>query len=207
MKDIVILGSGGFASEVEWLIERINQNKKTWNFIGFVDQEKNAEKIIGDDQWLINQKHPIYAVCAVGNAKLRKKIITKISVNQQVIFPSLIDPSVIYSSTNSFGKGCIVCAGSIITVSAVIGNHVIINLDSTVGHSAILEDYCTLYPSVNVSGNVNIRKNVEIGTGVNIIQGVKIGESTIIGAGSVVVKDLPDNCTAVGAPAKPIKRH
>lgn len=122
-----------------------------------------------------------------------------------MIFPSLIGPSVIYSSTNSFGKGCIVCASSIITVSAVIGNHVIINLDSTAGHSAILKDYCTLYPSVNVSGNVFINKNVEIGTGTNIIQGVKIGENTIIGAGSVVVKDLPDNCTVVGTPAKPIK--
>lgn len=207
MKDIVILGSGGFASEVEWLIERINQKEKIWNFIGFVDQEKNVEKVIGDDQWLIRHKHPIYAVCAVGNAKLREKIIAKISVNQQVIFPSLIDPSVIYSSTNSFGKGCIVCAGSIITVSAVIGNHVIINLDSTVGHSAILKDYCTLYPSVNVSGNVFVNKNVEIGTGANIIQGIQIGENTVIGAGSVVVKDLPCNCIAVGAPAIPIKEH
>lgn len=37
MKDIVIIGAGGFGREVAWLIEDINRIKQTWNIIGFVD--------------------------------------------------------------------------------------------------------------------------------------------------------------------------
>ena len=89
--------------------------------------------------------------------------------------------------------------------SLEIGKHVIINLDCTVGHDAILHDFVTLYPSVNVSGISEIGRCTELGTGAQIIQAKKIGESTIIGAGAVVVKDIPAKCTAVGSPAKPIK--
>lgn len=78
-------------------------------------------------------------------------------------------------------------------------------MDSTIGHDAVLGSYTTILPSVNISGLVKIGECVSIGTGTAVIQGITIGEKTIIGAGSVVVNDLPENCTAVGTPAKPIK--
>lgn len=85
-----------------------------------------------------------------------------------------------------------------------LGKHVIVNLDCTIGHDAIIGDYSTILPSTIISGFVRIKECVSIGTGAAIIQGITIGENTVIGAGAVVVKDLPDNCTAVGVPAKPI---
>ena len=45
----------------------------------------------------------------------------------------------------------------------------------------------------------------ELGTGMQIIQGKKIGKESILGAGTVVVKDIPEKCTAVGSPARVIK--
>ena len=92
-------------------------------------------------------------------------------------------------------------------MDVTIGSHVIINLDCTVGHDAVINDFVTLYPSVNVSGSTVLGECVEIGTGCQIIQGIAIGEGTIVGAGAVVVKELPRECTAVGSPAKPIKFH
>ena len=125
--------------------------------------------------------------------------------NSDIKFATLIDPSVEKSDYVTIGEGTIICAHTIITVNIEIGNHVIINLDCTVGHDDIIQDFVTLYPSVNVSGNVNIGHGSELGTGMQIIQGKKIGEYSIVGAGAVVVKDIPDRCTAVGSPAKPIK--
>jgi len=95
--------------------------------------------------------------------------------------------------------------GSILTVNITIGEHVIVNLDCTIGHDAIIKDYCTLYPSVNLSGNTHLNSCVELGTGCQVIQGISIDTETIVGAGAVVVRNLPANCTAVGSPAKPIK--
>ena len=62
-------------------------------------------------------------------------------------------------------------------------------------------------PSVNISGEVIISEKVYVGTGAKIINQIEIGENSIIGAGAVVSKSIPSNCTAVGVPAKPTKFH
>jgi sugar O-acyltransferase (sialic acid O-acetyltransferase NeuD family) len=133
-------------------------------------------------------------------------IIEKVTQeNPNIRFATLIDPTVEMSDLVEIGEGTIICAHTIITVNISIGKHVIINLDCTIGHDAVLKDFVTLYPSVNVSGASNIGKTVEMGTGMQIIQGKNVGEYSIAGAGAVVVRDIPSNCTAVGSPAKPIK--
>lgn len=211
MKKLYIIGAGGFGREVAWLVERINKVTPTWDLKGFIDDDEalwntkaDHYPVLGGCDYLIDQP-AAYCVCAVGASKTRKKIIGKI--DGKVQFASVIDPSVLLSDRVTIGEGTIICAGNIITVDINIGKHNIINLDCTIGHDAVLEDFVTIYPSVNVSGNVYVEECAELGTGVQIIQGKKIGIETIVGAGAVVVKDLPAKCTAVGNPAKPIKFH
>lgn len=213
MKDIIIIGAGGFAREVAWLIEDINKFKSKWNLLGFIDEDKNKVgkiyngiEVLGDFNWLNKNKNEIYGVCAIGDSKIRAKLINK-AIKMGVKFPILIHPSVIMSAYNNIGEGTIICAGSILTTNIVIGKHVIVNLDCTIGHDATIGDYCTMFPSVNISGNTKLNKDVNLGTGSFTIQGVSIGENSIIGAGAIVTKNIPADCTAVGAPAKPIKYH
>lgn len=212
LKKLIIAGVGGFGREVAWLVERINEKGPTWNLLGFVDDNPllqshliNGYKVLGTTDSVINYTD-VYFVCAVGNAVVRKKIIDKLtSLNPNIKFAILIDPTVEISKLVSIGEGSIICAHSIITVNIEIGKHVIVNLDCTIGHDAVLKDYVTLYPSVNVSGTTVLGECTEIGTGTQIIQGKTIGHHSIVGAGAVVVRDIPDKCTAVGMPAKPIK--
>ena len=93
-----------------------------------------------------------------------------------------------------------------ITTNVRIRDFVILNLQCTVGHDAVIEDYAALMPSVNVSGEVSIGSGVYVGTGAQISNQVSIGEDTVVGAGAVVVKNLPANCMAVGVPARPYKK-
>ncbi len=209
MKDIVIIGAGGFGREVAWMIEDINKARKEWNILGFVDDNHdllgkkiNGYEVIGNVDWLKEQQ--LYVSNAVGNPIAKKNII-KYLENSKNIYPTLIHPSVIYSDNVEIGKGSIICAGTIMTVNIKIGSHVIVNLDCTIGHDVIIDDYCTVLPSVNISGAVEIEECVSIGTGTAIIQKIKIEKNSVIGAGSVVINNIPLNCTAVGAPAKPIK--
>lgn len=95
-------------------------------------------------------------------------------------FATLIDPSVLVSKRVEIGEGSIICAGTIITVNIKIGNHVIVNLDCTIGHDDVIEDFVTIYPSVNVSGKVLIGECSELGTEMQIIQGKKVAPNTII---------------------------
>lgn len=212
MRNLVILGAGGFAREVAWLIEEINKEEKKWNILGYIDENKenhgkiiNGYEVLGDFEWF-NNKENIYCVCAVGNTRAKKSMVKK-AIDKGAKFATLIHPDTRMSSYADIGEGTIICAGNIITTNIKIGKHVILNLDCTVGHDAMIEDYATILPSVNVSGNVHIGQGCNIGTGTAIINDIKIGEWTTVGAGAVVVKDLPSYCTAVGMPAKPIKYH
>lgn len=212
MKDLIIFGASGFGREVAWAVERANAVNPTWNLLGFMDDddsiqgsEINGYKVLGKTDE-IKEYPDAYFVCAVGASRVREKIINNLkSINPAIKFGTVIDPSVEMSDLVTIGEGSIICAHTIITVNIAIGNHVIINLDCTIGHDAILQDFVTLYPSVNVSGNTNIGHAVELGTGMQIIQGKTVGNYSIVGAGAVVVKDIPEKCTAVGSPAKPIK--
>lgn len=212
MDKLIIIGASGFGREVAWLVERINQRTPAWKLLGFIDDNQDLQGEIINGYTVLGTSDSVsdypdsFFVCAVGASRTREKIINKVlSINPCAKFATLIDPSVEMSSMVEIGEGTILCAHSIITVNIRIGKHVIVNLDCTIGHDAVLEDYVTLYPSVNISGITHIGRCTELGTGMQIIQGKTIGDYSIVGAGAVVVKDLPEKCTAVGSPAKAIK--
>ena len=210
MKDLYIIGAGGFGREVAWLVQRINDVTPVWNLKGFIDDNESLWgtdegdiKVLGGCDYL-KSLGEVYAVCAIGNARVRKNVVAKLS-DSEVRFAILIDPSVIMSKRVEVGKGVIICAGTIATVDIKIGNHVIINLDCTIGHDDVIEDFVTIYPSVNISGMVKVGECTELGTGTQIIQGKRIVANTIIGAGTVVVKDCVESGVYIGIPAKKIK--
>lgn len=211
MEFIYIVGAGGFGKEVAWLIERVNDSKKQYEICGYIDDGKEIGyqngkyKVIGTTEDLLKMEGNV--VVAIGNAQVRKKIVDKLKKNKNLKFPNVVDPSAITNKEAILGEGNIICAGNILTVDYTLGNFNILNLDCTVGHDAILKDYVTCYPSVNISGNTKIDALCEIGTGTQILQGIHIGQDVIVGAGSVITKDMEDHCTVVGVPGKVIKRR
>jgi sugar O-acyltransferase (sialic acid O-acetyltransferase NeuD family) len=212
MKDLIIVGAGGFGREVAWLIDDINMHNPSYNVCGFVDDviadDVGGVPVLGTVQWLKDTSHSYHVVVAIGSSKRRQEVVE--TLGQGVKFETLIHPSAIISSEKfgtRIGQGCIVCAGVIVTVGVCIGNHVIMNLCCTVGHDVTVHDFVTLLPAVNVSGCVSLDTAADVGTGTKIIPGITIGANTIVGAGAVVVRDLPPDCTALGVPAKAIKNN
>lgn len=212
MNDIAIIGGGGFGREVQWLIDRINSQEKAWNLIGYIDDSIKAGTLIngipvlGGVDLLLNCTENLAVTCAIGSSATRKRVMERVMFNKNISFPNSIDPSVLISDRLKLGQGTIICAGSIITVNITIKDFVIINLDCTVGHDAVLESYVTMYPSVNISGNVILEEAVEMGTGSQIIQGKRIIRNSIVGAGAVVVNDLTEPGTYVGVPARRVNK-
>ena len=212
MERVAIVSSGGFAREVLTLINAINEKEQKFEVVGFIDNDKSklvhGYPIIGSDDEVNKTTEPLSVVIAVGEPGLKEKIRNKYT-NPLITFPSLIHPTTIISDSDNIeiGIGCIICAGCILTTDIKIKDFVTLNLQCTVGHDTIINDYSAFMPSVNISGEVCIRKGVYVGTGAKIINQVEIGENTIVGAGAVVSKSLPANCTAVGVPAKTIKFH
>lgn len=214
MKKVVVVGAGGFGREVMEIFKDENKIGKKWDIVGFIDEDLaihgkciNGFPVIGGLDWLIeNNSKEIGCVIAVGNPKTKKLIVDKLK-NNEINFVNAIHPSVMMSEYVELGEDVIICAGTILTVNITIGNHVIININSTIGHDAIIKDYCSIMPTVKISGNNQLHKGVYVGTGATLIHQISVGMWTTIGAGAVVVNDIPGNVVAIGVPAKAIKKY
>lgn len=211
MKDIVIIGSGAFAREVNWIIKRINSVKSEWNIVGFLDDDESligktidGVKVMGNIDF-ISQMGNVFTVCAICNAKTRKEIIVRISQYENVSFATIVDPSAICHPTAKIGEGSVLCCNTMVNIETVIGSHVALVDRCAVGHNSIVGDYSVLFVGSIIAGNVTVGECCELGMGSNVIQSKTIGDNCIIGACACVVKDISSDHTAVGVPAKIIK--
>ena len=214
MNDLLIFGVGGMGRDTLWLAQRINQVKPTWNILGFLDDSPAAQgktingcPVLGTIEAVAAYPNA-YLVCAIGSSAVRRRLTEKMkALNPAARFATLIDPDAIVADTAEIGQGVVICARNYVSVNSTVRDHCLIGAGCTVGHDAVLDEFVTLYPGVNVSGNTHLGEESEMGTGSQIIQGLAVGARTIVGAGATVVRDLPPDCTAVGVPAKPIKSH
>jgi sugar O-acyltransferase (sialic acid O-acetyltransferase NeuD family) len=209
MCNLVVLGAGGFAREVAWLISDINRARPgTWDIVGFWQHEKdrigqriNGVPVVGPDE-LKTYLPDLHAVVAIGDPGIKEHAALE-AEELGCRFATLIHPDVRYDlQTVTIGPGTIICASNVLTVNITIGAHVIVNLDCTIGHDCVIEDYVTISPGCHLSGYTTVRRGAYLGTGAVTIERHEIGARSIIGAGAVVVRDIPPDITAVGVPAK-----
>ena len=209
MKNIVIYGAGGFGRETSLLIHQINSKSPTWNVIGYCDDGKETGEridkrtVLGGMSYLKESKEELSVVLAIADPATRENIRKQLS-NPRLKFPTVVHPSVEISESCSIGEGSIICAGAIMTVDISIGAFSIVNLCCTLGHDSVLQDYVSLMPAANISGNVTIGRCTYIGAGAIVLQGISIGEYSVVGAGAVVNKSFENNKRIMGVPARSI---
>jgi sugar O-acyltransferase (sialic acid O-acetyltransferase NeuD family) len=194
-KTLHILPAGGFSHEVAALALACDFSDSC-----YYDDYKQEAGIKSPSELKLGA--PV--ALAIGSSEERKNIYT--SLKGDYHFPSLIHPSALLMSPDTIriGKGAIICAGSILTTNISLGDFVIINLHSSVGHDCILGDFVSLMPGARLSGGVILEDGVYVGTNASILPGLRIGAGATIGAGAVVTKDVAPNSTVVGVPAKAI---
>lgn len=212
MKDIVIYGAGGFGREVACLLRRINEQKPTWNFIGFFDDGKEVGTsneygtVLGGINELNSITKPLSVILAIGNPKIVENLVN--SINTPLVeFPNIFSPDTVFLDKNniSFGKGNIICTGCLFSCKIEIGNFNIFNGFVTVGHDVRIADYNSIMPGVRLSGEVQIGNRNFLGVSSVVLQQIKIGDETVIGANSVIIRKTKDKNTYVGNPACIVK--
>lgn len=191
----VLIGAGGFAREI--VAEVFLQTKMQLKC--FVDDE-----YLADGLYKISEFNPESqsALIAVGNPEDKMKLLAKLPENTK--FWNYISPKA-YVNNLSLGVGNFICAGVIITTNVKIGNHVHLNLQTTIGHDSVLGDFVTTAPSVNISGNVTVGKGVYLGTKSCIREKISICDNVVLGMNAGVVSDIQESGVYVGTPAKKIK--
>lgn len=209
MTNVVILGAGGFAREVAMIAYQNGYHVK--GYLSDSKEEHGLKLTYGTCLGTIESidKDYRYFVPGIGSPSLRKLLVTRALLAGlmpvRVTSPGSNIPPTVFTANNHFGNGVVICAGVSLTVDIEVMSYVNLNLNCTIGHDSVIENYCNLSPGVHISGKVYLEEGVDIGTGVVVLPGVRIGKGSVIGAGAVVTNDVPPYSVVVGVPGKVIK--
>jgi sugar O-acyltransferase (sialic acid O-acetyltransferase NeuD family) len=211
-KRIVVIGAGGMAREIRWLISDINVVSPQYEFAGYVVSDLNAigphdsrEDIVGDYAWLDKNRGSINALAiGIGNPAARLKVAQQLNaLIPDAEFPVLIHPTVVLDRAGAtLEEGVLVCAGVVATVNIKLRAFALCNFACTLGHEATIGRGSVINPGANISGGVTIGDGALVGTGARVLQYLSVGEGATVGAGAVVTQNVPPGVTVVGIPAK-----
>lgn len=203
-KSLIIIGAGGHGKVIAD-IAKFNGYQE----IVFLDDDIKRHKIgeyqvIGtsDDVDKFKEKYDFFV--GIGNNKIRKRFSLMLN-DKKIRQPILIHPSAVIDSTVSIGNGTVVMANVVINADSKIGDGCIINTSSSIDHDCLINNYTHISPGVHVAGTVSVGECTWIGIGTSIKNNLYIASNCIIGAGSVIVKDLLESGTYFGVPVKRVK--
>jgi len=207
---LVVIGAGRHGSEI---LSYLRDCGDQVELAGFIDDDCapgpwKSTRVLGGIGALRDIKANRY-ITAVGSNSARRKLVKTITSINGVPFSAwtLQHPRASVGDAVVIGEGSCLAPGSIVTTNVTIGRHVILNVKASVSHDCQIGDFVNLNPGATICGDVSIEEGAYIGAGATVIDKVRIGAWTIVGAGSVVIDDLPAGVTAVGCPARIIKRH
>jgi acetyltransferase EpsM len=213
---LVVVGAGGHGAEIVSYIEALLPAGDV-ELIGLVDDGRPAgpfegSAIVGDLKALATLMDtpggPTHYITAVGNNRVREELVARIhDISGGRLQPwTLRHPLAVAGASARVGAGVCLAPTSILTTRLSIGDHAIVNVKASVSHDCEVGDFVNLNPGVTICGNVRIGRGCYIGAGATVIDKISIGDWAVIGAGAVVIEDIPPGVTAVGVPARIVRR-
>ncbi|WP_027397432.1 NeuD/PglB/VioB family sugar acetyltransferase [Anaerovibrio lipolyticus] len=211
MKHLVIIGVGGFAREVFRYSMASRGYGEEWILKGFLDgdvvlpdyeYEKLELPLLGNVDDYELQPDDVF-ICAIADSLVRKRLTDKIR-QKGGHFINIISTSAIIHGNVRMGEGNIVCPFVNINDRSVVGDFVIFNVRSGIGHDSQVGSYTSFMGGAGLCGYAKIGKNSFMATYSVALPHSQIGDGCYIGAGSIVFKRVKDGQKVFGNPAMPI---
>ena len=202
---LVIIGAGGHGQVVADAAIAAG-----FEVLGFLDDDR---ALLGRQFLGVSVLGPIEAardmdascVVAIGDNRHRKQVVDQLGLPAEH-YAVVIHPRATVSPYAEVLPGAMVLAGAIVGPQAVVGSHSIINHASSIDHHDIVGAFVHVAPGCHAGGNVHIGDGAFLGVGVSVVPGTTIGNWAIVGAGSVVLHDVPEATVVAGVPARELRK-
>ncbi|MEU3454296.1 acetyltransferase [Micromonospora sp. NPDC006766] len=213
MRDLVIVGAGGFARETAAAVRAINEVRPTWRLRGFLDDDtalhgthRAGLPILGGIDLVAAMPAAAVVVC-VGNPRdyvSRRRIVERIALPAQR-YATIVHPSATVGAGSTVAAGSVLLAGVVLTAEVSVGAHVAVMPQAVLTHDDRVSDYATLASGVRLGGGAVLRPGAYVGAGALVREGVTIGDWSLVGMGSVVLRDVPPGEVWAGSPARRLR--
>ena len=209
MKNLYLVGAGGFGREILSQIQTIHEiHGARWNIKGFLDDTDDPLHgkacdygVVGTIRGYTPAPDDVLLMC-ISSPQAKRELIPFLKA-KGAVFDSFISPFTGLGHHNQMGEGVILCAGFHMTVNVRIGDFVTMQA-CVLGHDVEVGDYCTINAESFLLGNTRVGEGTFIGNGARIAPHVRVGRDAYVCLGSVVIKDVPDGSKVLGNPAKEI---
>lgn len=206
VKDLIIIGAGGYGRELLQWAQDINSQEKKWNILGFLETNPHAldgyntgYSIIGNEKsWAVKDNQEF--LIGISEPFTKEKVVAFMK-HQGAKMATIIHPTAYLPPDVRLGEGVVVYPFAGFSVNTEIGDFVTIHTCS-IGHDSVIGSYTTVCGFCNIMGKVQIGKGVFVGTHASFIPEVRVGDEAYIGAGSVVLRDVPSKARVFGNPAR-----
>ncbi len=209
MKDLIIVGAGGFGREVYGYALSCIENGANWRVKGFLDDNPNALNpynyplgIIGSISEWRPSAGELY-IMGLGAPK-EKKRIAEFLMSRGAEFTTLIHPLAYIGRNVKMGKACIICPFCVLNCDLELGDFVTVNTNSALGHDARIGSWCTLSSHSDITGRVSLGEGVFFSSSVTTVPSAKIGDWCNVGINSSVIGRIKPNTKVFGNPASEI---
>jgi sugar O-acyltransferase (sialic acid O-acetyltransferase NeuD family) len=214
MKDLLIVGAGGFGAEAAWVAEDMNAAglSPPWNILGYIDDnpaktgvQSYAYRVLGSPEQVGDSlgHEKIWYFCAIGDNAARRRMAARLSALGWRT-ATLIHPSAVRAKNAVIGEGTYIGALSIVSPNCTIGRHVIVNQRASIGHDAWIGDFCNICPGGQVNGFCRLERGSLLGSNASLYQGVSVGENAVVGANSLAIRNVAPDTSVLGVPAREI---
>lgn len=205
MEKLILIGAGGYAKSVIDSIDIYN-----YQLQGFIDE--NPEKIehlgfpvLSHSLETLKDSYKYVYFVAIGNNALRKKWFDKLTKLKFRII-NVVDKTAVVSPAACIGTGCFIGKQAIVNSRAVVGNNCIVNSRALIEHGCTVKDHVNLSTNSVINGDVIVGEGTFVGSCSVTIGQLEIGAWSTIGAGAVVIRNIENNVTVAGVPAKVIRK-
>jgi len=208
---LYVCGAGGLGREVMELAVILNSHSLTWTQLLYVVNDVRGmiegTAIAGGDDFLLRLTVASDVVLGIADPDVKSRLCRELSHNGFLAFPALVHPDAYVSPSACIGAGAVVQRGCSVSVAAMVGRFVFMNMGTRVGHDVQIGDFSSLMADVDLGGHDVVEESCYFGTKSTVMPRVHVGRGVRVGAASLVMHDVVDGLTVMGNPARDVDRR
>jgi UDP-N-acetylbacillosamine N-acetyltransferase len=209
---LVIWGASAHAAVVADIVRQCGEYEIR-GFVDDIDPSRRGTSFCGnrvlggrDELAPLKASGVAHVLVALGDCDARLRL-AEIARAHGFALARAIHPRAVVAPGAEIGGGTVVCAGAVLCTGVRLGENVIVNTSAGVDHDSVLEDGVHLSPGARTGGRVVVGRAASIGMSATLVSGVRIGERSVVGAGAIVLEDIPPGVVAWGVPARIVRER